>query len=423
MQQPVLAAASREVEVDASVIVVVARDDRLHETDRLGSRRFRNFTEGAVALVQVELARVRQLAVLRLVPDEKIEPAVVVEVGEGGRLRGVLAVDAGRNRDVLEGAVAAIAQQRVGDASLLGEPSAAQHEDIGMAVVVVVGVEQVEPADLAVEPRFVHPLGEGPVPVVVVEPHPVAQPERRAEDVDEAVAVEVLGDGATGERDRIDATRMGDVGKAADVGVRRECRRRDQPLLRHLLRPRPERHVDEIQAPARIEVTRIELEQLHQRPFGILRATPEQVDAAAPDRQHAGITAVVSEAVLELAHALPRDRADAECEPPHLVRAAVATRVGQPVELVEDGECLLHLVVLDQGVREDEPQVGFACRSDHPLEPFLELGDVQRGQEVVLHRVGARGDLLEPLRHLLRRRCARIGCAWVIGGRWNGVLQ
>ena len=104
----------------------------------------RDVLEGAVAAVAEQLRRTV------LVADEQIDEAVVVDVGPRRRLRaGGRAGQAARDRHVGERAVAVVAEQRL---ALRRLPPAAQHEHVLAAVVVVVGLQQVQPAELARQP-------------------------------------------------------------------------------------------------------------------------------------------------------------------------------------------------------------------------------------------------------------------------------
>ena len=82
-----------------------------------------------------------------LVAHEQVEPAVVVEVGPGSRLRWVQSEQSSRLGYVGEGTVALIAQQRVGMEAVGAKPAAAQDQHIGEAVVVKVRLHGVEAAD------------------------------------------------------------------------------------------------------------------------------------------------------------------------------------------------------------------------------------------------------------------------------------
>ena len=149
--------------------------------------------ERAVFLVQEELSG----AVL--ISHEQVQPPVVVDVGPDGGLRA-------RRRprhtagdgDVGEGPVAVVAQQRL---ALRQLPSATQHQDVETAVVVVVGLQDVQPAELVTQPGLRRPLGEAPIRIVVKKVHGRAAVEARRHDVEPSVVVEIVDDQASRRRE------------------------------------------------------------------------------------------------------------------------------------------------------------------------------------------------------------------------------
>ena len=87
-----------------------------------------------------------------LVADEEVEPAVVVVVGPDADLGRSEAENARLLRGLDESDVATcrtvIAQERVRQQAGVAQPAAAQHQDVEAAVVVEVGVGDVESAQL-----------------------------------------------------------------------------------------------------------------------------------------------------------------------------------------------------------------------------------------------------------------------------------
>src|SRR5262249_48036169 len=63
------------------------------------------------------------------------------------------------------------------------------------------------------------------------------------------VVLEVLDDNATGPAEGDKSSRRSDIAKLADVIVRRERRRRNQPFFRHTIRVRSEHHVRDVEEP------------------------------------------------------------------------------------------------------------------------------------------------------------------------------
>ena len=151
-------------EIGIAVVVVVAPGDGLGEADVLDARLLRHLGEAAGAVVLEELRRVEVLA-RRLGADVEVEVAVAVVVLEVGGLRRIDAIGEARGRgDVDEpprGPIEVVAQERLPDLAGVVHPGAAQHQDVDVAVVVVVGVDQVETAELR---------GEAPLLRDVLEP-------------------------------------------------------------------------------------------------------------------------------------------------------------------------------------------------------------------------------------------------------------
>ena len=87
----------------------------------------------------------------------------------------------------------------------VSEPSSAQYEDVAVAVVVVVGLADVEAADLACEASLLGALGKGAVPNVAEVAKLVVQTPRRGDDVEIAVVVEIIDDAAAGQGDHVQA--------------------------------------------------------------------------------------------------------------------------------------------------------------------------------------------------------------------------
>jgi hypothetical protein len=99
---------------------------------------------------------VKELRRAVLVADEQVQEPVVVDVGPDRRLRpGRRLRQAARHGDVGERPVAVVAQQRL---PLRRFPAATQHQDVEMAVVVVVGLDDVQPAKLRGQPRLRRPI-------------------------------------------------------------------------------------------------------------------------------------------------------------------------------------------------------------------------------------------------------------------------
>ena len=105
--------------------------------------------------------------------------------------------------------------------------AAAQHQHVGQAVVVVVGVHQVEAAGQAVEAARRGALLEAAGAGVAEDAHRIVEADRRDHHVEEAVAIEVLEHGAARQ-----CRRCASPTSRRDVGERRDrCRpRRRRPV-------------------------------------------------------------------------------------------------------------------------------------------------------------------------------------------------
>src|SRR3990172_2865920 len=86
-----------------------------------------------------------------LIPDEQIEPPIVVVIGPSRRMRRVERKNAGFFGNVGESSIAVVAQERIGMKTLLHQPSTAQHEYVRSAVIVIVTVTDIESAHLPLQ--------------------------------------------------------------------------------------------------------------------------------------------------------------------------------------------------------------------------------------------------------------------------------
>ena len=90
--------------------------------------------------------------------DEQIEPAIVVEVSPGCGLGGMEGHELSLFGDVFEGDLtvfdAVVAEQRHGVFALLAPPSAAQHENVRTAIVVVIRSTRLRPPVSPIRPAW-----------------------------------------------------------------------------------------------------------------------------------------------------------------------------------------------------------------------------------------------------------------------------
>src|SRR6185369_14157712 len=122
-------------------------------------------------------------------------------------------------------------------------PPAAQHQRVHPAVVVVVGLDEVQAARLAQQAGGGGAVLEGAVAPVVEQPHLVVEADGRGHEVEVPVVVEVVEDGAAGEAQHVQAGGAGHVGEAGQRGLGGEGGGRDQERRRHLVGIAAERHL------------------------------------------------------------------------------------------------------------------------------------------------------------------------------------
>jgi hypothetical protein len=150
-----------------------------------------------------------------------------------------------------EGAVAVVAQQRVGMAPTVLQPGAAQHEDVQVAVVVVVRVHHVQAAVEPAKTGLGRAVGEGAVALVPEVAHLAAGVPGRGHDVQVAVVVHVVDDRAAAEVERVQPHLRSDVLEPREVDLRPERRRVHAEGLGHSLGIAAEGHGGDVDQPAR----------------------------------------------------------------------------------------------------------------------------------------------------------------------------
>ena len=97
------------------------------------------------------------------------------------------------------------------------EPAAAQDQHIGEAVVIVVGLYGVEPADDARQTSLGGALGKGAIALVAEIAQLVPRTPGRGHYIEKAVVVKILHDTAAGQTQRVQAQGGGSIGIAADI--------------------------------------------------------------------------------------------------------------------------------------------------------------------------------------------------------------
>jgi hypothetical protein len=252
--QPVGVHVVGHVQVRVAVGVDVAEAHTLGEAQVGRARRDRDVDERAVAPVLEQLARMA-VVVARFGGDVQVQVAVPVVVGPVGALARIpLLGQPGGEGDVDEpsGLVRPLVlEQRHGVLAVVSEPpAAARDQDVGVAVGVVVGLREVQAALDALEAGRLAPVLEAALARVVEVARRVLRVVRGEEQVHATVEVVVLGRGAAGEVEVVQAELGRDVDEARELRVGRERRRRDEVLLGHAVRVLADGHVGEVEEPA-----------------------------------------------------------------------------------------------------------------------------------------------------------------------------
>ena len=112
-------------------------------------------------------------------------------------------------------------------------PAAAQHQDVHAAVIVVIGLNHVEPAELVARPACAAAIRERAVAVVVKVVQRRAHVVARGDDVQQAVVIEVVHDHSAGHGKEIQPGCGSHVDETADVLLGFKFRGRDQILRGH----------------------------------------------------------------------------------------------------------------------------------------------------------------------------------------------
>jgi hypothetical protein len=237
----------------------------------------------------------------RFVADVEVEPAIAVVVGPSGGLRRIRRIrQAGGGGDVEEAPALAgevVAQQRVAHHAAVVHPAAAQDEQIRPAVVVEVGVHQVETAELHVEAPLPADVGEGAVAVVAEGFGVVAGVRGRGDHVEPPVVVEIVDDRAAGEIEGRQSRRQGALAPERKGCLGLEGGRRSAQLRRHAGRKLAGEHARQVQQPTRLHVRGIGADDLLVDRRRASRRAGNDVHPAGAHRIEAAVAAVVEDAV------------------------------------------------------------------------------------------------------------------------------
>ena len=187
----------------------------------------------------------------------------------------------------------------------LSQPGPPEHQDVGVPVVVVVGLQEVVPSVQAGEAHLDAALGEGAAAVVLVVAQPRARIAAGGDQVQVAVAVEVLGDAAAARLEADQAPLERGVVEAREGLGRLEVLGRDPLLGGDALGVSAQGHVGQVQEPAGGGILGLDREDLPQEGDGLQRALPILVHARAPQGQDAALPGVLLHVVPLLTQAQP----------------------------------------------------------------------------------------------------------------------
>jgi hypothetical protein len=251
----------------------------------------------------------------------------------------------------------------------------------------------------------------------------IPQPPGRSDDVEQAVAVEVLDDAAAGEADLVDAGVHGDVGEPLDVVLGLQHGWRDQPLPGNLVRILADRHVGNVQQPGGSEILRLRLEPAGEGVDRAACASLERVSGAAIDRKNTRRCAMVQHAVFLLAEAQCR-QTDGTVEPRRFLRFLIwrHARSRQGGEQWAERLELLQRLLAEPGLEQlrGQPHANrkILDRIAGVVDHASQDGDQVRLVRAKHHRrclfepdsVGRIGDVGQALRHRDAAGSARLGC-------------
>src|SRR4029077_12926983 len=143
-----------------SIVIVIGCSYSFAEGNLINPGGMGNILECAVALIEKELRRAVFVA------NEQVEQSVIIDVHPNRGLGAGGDPQAAGEGHIGEGAIAIISEQRL---ALRRLPSATQHKNVGTAIVVVVSLDHVQPAQLVRQTGLGGLLGERAVSIVVEE--------------------------------------------------------------------------------------------------------------------------------------------------------------------------------------------------------------------------------------------------------------
>src|SRR5206468_1947590 len=153
--------------------------------------------------------------------------------------------------DIGEGAVAVVAQEARPDRPR--RPCPAADENVKVAVVVIVGLDAVQPAELLAQARLVGDILEGAVSLVAVENNRLRRIPGTGDEIEVAVVIEVVHDRAAAAVEAIDPDEVANIAELADVELAvEETGEGNQVAWIDLMGVLAEGHVRQVEQPANL---------------------------------------------------------------------------------------------------------------------------------------------------------------------------
>src|SRR5438876_1613128 len=182
--EKVLARIVGHIEIRIPVTIVIARHHGLTEGRPIYTCEMRNLAERTVAVIMKEL-RGRML-----IADKKVQKPIIIKVSPHRALSRCRANrQPGLAGNIGERAVAVVPQKRAAHGIA---PAASQNMDVQPAVIVVIGLEKVEPSQLTCESGLSTSIREAPITVVMVVVHRLAVIPARNHNVQKPIIVEII---------------------------------------------------------------------------------------------------------------------------------------------------------------------------------------------------------------------------------------
>ena len=287
------------MQVGKPVAIVIACRDRFGIAVEPGRRPFRQAFEGCAASPHEDVHPARFAATGLFVRYDEIEPAIIVEIDEGGAQRRLELQQPQLDRRILEMALPVIAQQRIGQQPACLPPCAAHQVDIGIAIIVEIAMDRVEPARQPGNPGPFGRIDQAPVRIAQVEQHFAVDRPAGGEDIELPVAIEILDHRRARIVHPVDPGKVGNIGEFGPVIAIDRAGHGQQVFGRDIVRIAAQRHMRDVEQPLGPVIVRPCLEHpVFQHRDGLCRTFLKLVLRAAVYRYDAGTGMRVVEAVL-----------------------------------------------------------------------------------------------------------------------------